>query len=302
MDTNIPTTTAKTNFHISAIIADAWRDIAGAKKQIWGAVGLVFLITFGIALAIAAVNSLAATIGGESAHIIAEIINFILQGCVAAFYVGVFILAIYRVRHQATTVSTVFIHLKRFWGTFFTWVIQMVIVFICYFIGAFVFILLLMGTGNLDVMQAAFSQQQSVQIFIQENPQFATLGITYLAAFLVIMALILSFFRYSLPAVFDQGLSPFAAIGRSIKMAAKHWFRNFILMFVVNLVLGLVIVLPTIAGTIVTGMMHTHWWLAAGVTVSVVLLVWLLPYFYFLYGHAYHRLLRIYQENHNLSA
>ena len=262
LDTQIQSNSDK--FTISGVIVGAWHKLKGSKGIIWGTAALMLLIAIGFAIVGAIFNGIAAYTNSHALLFVADIIQFLLNGAIAVFFIGILIVTIHKVRQQTVTVNTAFMHLKRFWTTYLAWIILMVITMLIYAFGISGYIFSLWASENLKVIIQALANKSFVDA--QITPAFLVFSGLYFLGFTAVMYFFLSFLRFSLPLVYDKQLSPFSAIGRSIKMTAPYWFRNFILTFVINLVIAVIIVAPVL----ITGLMHSGLLFFAGIVVSIV--------------------------------
>ncbi|MCH9769760.1 MAG: hypothetical protein K0U12_02665 [Gammaproteobacteria bacterium] len=292
MELDMHTQANNDKFTISGVIGGAWHKLKGSKGIIWGTAALMLLIAIGFGIVGGIFSGIAAYLHNHALVFIADIIQLLLNGAMAVFFIGVLIVAINKARQQAVTVHSAFMHLKRFWATYFTWIVLMLIAMLIYAFGIAGYAFGLWASGNFEVIAQALANKSFVGVQIGSG--FFVFSGLYFLGFIAVMYFIMSFLRFSLPLVYDKQLSTFNAIGRSVKMAAPHWFRNFILTFVVNFIVAIIIIAPVL----ITGLMHSGLLLFVGIVASILIVVWALPYVFLLYGEAYQQLDKLYEKRH----
>ncbi len=243
------------NFKIGLILGDAWDKLKGSKFAIW----LVILATI---LAVIIVDSIVIMVTGQSwknqpfwlAHIVMPIVNALFLG---PFIAGPIMIGARRARDERVEKLAGF----KYFNHFIPLAIALIITSI------------ISNLGFIIVNLPAVSSHVGHYKYILE----------FVAAIysLVISALFLA----TLPLIADKSTAPLEAITQSINLTKPHLFK-IVLLYIICYVFLVIAFIPMIVGILLQHAIVT----VICMIVTVIICVWLLPYFFMIIGNIYHRL------------
>ena len=102
---------------------------------------------------------------------------------------------------------------------------------------------------------------------------------------IVVALLYVAFFMFNVLFVADKDKGPWQALGASAKIVAPRWFRVSLMILWIGIV-AIIMALPTVLGMLCP----VTWVKVLGVVVSIVFIIWTVPYWNLLIAGTYHKL------------
>jgi len=264
-------------FSIRDVISSAWKNLKGTKWPIGAVilVGIIVLLGIGVLTSLLLIGIPALVESGRfgaTPGVLAPPFNpFVFFTAIAIIYIimmfvaasvitGVQMTALKKARGEAISAKSGFQYLHKWFFLGVTLIYYLIAVFVI----AGIYSLLLIFIGKVGITWLSY---------IVQSPSYLLGPIVY------------TFFMFNLLFVADKDKGPFTALLCSAKAVAPHWFKVFLLVLFMNLVfilsllpLGLGLLCPLV------------WVKVLGGIVSVVLLIWTIPYIQLLLATAYNKL------------
>jgi len=252
-------------FTIRNTLRHAWQVLHGSKAALWAVNGVILALFILVTIVTMLVASMHIDLSDPHA-LTAPLVEFVLQllfsvflyAVVAPFAAGIFMLSVRRARGDSIEPADGFRYL-RYWLP-----IAVILIIIA----------LIVVTINtlMSIPIAYFSSIHSV-------PGVALAGATGLIAVLIAVGFVI----FSIPALIDKGLTIKEAFAYSCKTVRTHWVTVFGVLVAYYAVFVLAL-LPTMLGMLCP----VAWVKLSGAALTIVAMVWLLPYMQLILGTAYH--------------
>ncbi len=258
-DTNQQTLQRKTNpvnLSIQKVLHEAWGLVNNSKWPIWIvllAAGLITVIVVQVFHVIAKPDlTQPLSIGHQL------IATIVLNAITAPFYAGAIMTAIKRTRGETVSIKTGYQYFHSALPLAITFIIVSLIAQIPNFI---------ISSFASDPLSSAPSNWLAIMAE-------------------VVSLLIASLFILSLPLIADKHKSPTQAIVHSVYYVKHQWFKVFLLLCIAY-ILGIACLIPITLGRVLANPAL----ILFGAMVSVVLLIWVVPFIFLIFGVIYHRLI-----------
>lgn len=240
---------------VSGVISKAWNSTKGSKWAIWA-------VTIGLIIVAGVVSGVLTKLLGIDAKNPSFFSRFftlpiITNAVIAPFYAGAVMVAVKHTRGESVSAGTGYSYFSRYLPLAITLVVV-----------SFIASILIMIVNAPSIMP---SNTGTKALFEFVGSIFSTIVYTFLLL--------------AIPFAADKGFAPFKAISASYNHVKPHWFKVFLIIIIGYLIL-MVALIPTVAGVFT----HNVYGIVLGVIVSLVLMVWLLPFIFLLQGVIYNRL------------
>lgn len=262
------------DFSIRSIITSSWKNIQGTKWPIWGVLLVAGLIGIGLHQAKAWGSALMGIplsfLHTPAEHMIIYFAVLLLFQLVSIFLItplttGAKMVALKKHRGEAISASTGF----KYWHKWFPLGVTMV-----YF------------SIGLMAIYAIFGFSYGFYARLVTGEAAQVWGLVLLAILFVIAFILYNtFFLFNLLFIADKAKGPFTALLCSAKTIAPHWRKVFL--FTCFLVLVFILaLLPFVLALLCP----INWVKTLGIIVSVVLMIWAIPFTQLLLATAYDKL------------
>jgi len=247
--------TPKRSWSIPQVLGDAWHLVRGNKWPIW-AVALVVLIVPMIIqlLALQPLFRLAPSLLIIYQFLLLPLIKYIV---VAPFFGGAVMTAILCARHEAVQASTGYRYLNKSWALIVT-----------------LFIIALLS----NVLSCIVHLPWVMTLHFNT----AWLGIPVA----LIELLVYVFLFISVPLVIDKNKTPWNGLVTSCRIMQHYWFKTFIILILIVFILFTIAMIPLSIGM----MMHSPYIKLLGAAITIIALIWLVPFSFLVQGMLYHKI------------
>jgi len=277
------------SFKVFNILREGWQLLKGSKGGIW----IAILLLTGASVCLLIINAIlqfpfAILLPKHPSGLLlityllySLAITIIMYAALAPFTTIPIMVAIARVDRKKLSIKIAVDCFRRWRPLAGTFVIMMLIVVI-------VTVLTLLTSLPLFKIISALStnvHHYTLAEFNQVRWDKILWGFSIILFGLSIISFVLLFMMFSLPFVVDQKLSTFKAIAKSITVVAHHWFQLSLIFFLWLPIFAIVIQLPLLLINFDNELITF-----IGVLITMLLMVWFIPYSFMVYGICYRKL------------